>query len=121
MKYIVILLFMLAPVLSHAQVITNAEWPVKEYFADAPDLVKIAYCESTYRQYDALGDVLRGRVDNDDIGVMQINSFYHEKTAEKLGYDIYTLQGNLAYAKWLYERYGTEPWTASESCWSKIS
>ncbi len=50
---------------------------------------------------------------------MQINEKYHLKRSQTLGYDIYTLTGNLAYAKRLYEEEGTKPWKASAPCWLK--
>lgn len=86
--------------------------------ADNPILVEIARCESTFRQYDTNGQVLRGIVDHDDVGVMQINEHYHADQAVKLGYDIYTVEGNLAFAKYLYSKYGTDPWSSSAKCWS---
>lgn len=92
---------------------------VREYFVDTPILADIAWCESTMRHFDKNGDVLRGMVDNDDIGVMQINARYHEKDAAALGFDIYTLHGNLGFAQHLYDRQGVRPWMASSPCWSK--
>ncbi len=50
---------------------------------------------------------------------MQINEYYHAKTAEKMGLDIYTLEGNMAYAKYLYEKNGLSDWDASRPCWGK--
>ena len=50
---------------------------------------------------------------------MQINTYYHADTAERLGIDIHSLEGNMAYAKNLYEREGLQPWSASSKCWSK--
>lgn len=94
------------------------EYLRKEY-ADTPILVEIARCESTFSQFDKNGKVVRGRVDRDDIGVMQINSRYHGETAEKLGFDIHTIEGNVSYAKYLYEREGSKPWKASSACWAK--
>jgi hypothetical protein len=94
---------------------------VRGYFKDAPILAEIAKCESTFRQFDKNGNVLRGKVNSDDIGIMQINKYYHQIDAEKLGFDIYTLEGNLAYAKWLYGKYGDKPWVHSSPCWSKYS
>ncbi|MFA6898339.1 MAG: hypothetical protein WC250_02955, partial [Candidatus Paceibacterota bacterium] len=76
---------------------------VKEYFKDAPIMAEIAKCESTYRQLTKDGRILRGEVNRADVGVMQINEFYHAKQAKEMGFDIKTLDGNLAYAKWLYE------------------
>ena len=91
---------------------------VKAHSADAPILVDIARCESTFRQFDSTGNVIRGKVDSRDVGVMQINEKYQGPTATKLGYNIYTLEGNVAYAKYLYFREGIKPWVSSSPCWS---
>jgi hypothetical protein len=95
------------------------EMYLKEHFADTPILVDIARCESEFRQFGKNGKVIRGMVDNADVGVMQINERYHLDTAVKLGYDIHTVEGNMAYAKYLYGKFGSEPWNASKPCWSK--
>jgi len=92
---------------------------LKDEYADTPILVDVARCESAFKQFHEDGKVVRGRVDRDDIGVMQINERYHGETAENLGIDIYTVDGNIAYAKYLYDKFGTKPWSASKSCWSK--
>ncbi|HEX8994040.1 MAG TPA: hypothetical protein VF803_02185 [Candidatus Paceibacterota bacterium] len=89
---------------------------VRLYFAGVPILAEIARCESKFRQYDADGNVLRGQV-HTDVGVMQVNEYYHGEEAKKLGYDLYTLDGNMAYARYLYEREGTTPWLSSSYCW----
>jgi len=91
----------------------------RTYFADIPIMVDIARCESRFRQFDADGNVLRGKVNTGDIGLMQINEGYHAETAEKLGIDINTIEGNAAYARWLYDREGTDPWVSSSKCWGK--
>src|SRR3989344_6570757 len=92
---------------------------VREYFKDTPVLAEIAKCESRFRHLGRNGKVLRGELTADDLGVMQINEFYHEDTAKVLGVDLHTLDGNLAYAKWLYNKEGTTPWFASSKCWHK--
>ena len=92
----------------------------KEY-ADTPILVDIARCESNFRQFDADGKIVRGRVNKEDIGVMQINEKYQGPTAKLLGLDLYTVEGNVAYAKHLYEEQGAQPWSASSKCWSGIA
>lgn len=91
---------------------------VEEYFKDNPILVHIAFCESSFRQNGKDGEVLRGNVIAKDVGVMQINERFHAAQAEKLGYDIHTLEGNLGYAKWLYEKEGARPWMSSSKCWT---
>ena len=91
----------------------------KEYFKDTPILAEIARCESTYRQFTSNGQLLRGRVNGADVGVMQINEKYHLARSKKLGIDIYTLEGNLKYGALLYKEQGSQPWSASRPCWGK--
>ncbi|HEY4508242.1 MAG TPA: hypothetical protein VJJ55_01130 [Candidatus Paceibacterota bacterium] len=92
---------------------------VREYFEDTPVLAEIAKCESRFRHLGWNGAVLRGDTVPEDLGVMQINEFYHEERANALGVDLHTLDGNLAYAKWLYNKEGTLPWYSSSKCWQK--
>lgn len=94
---------------------------VREYFKDDPILAEIAKCESTFRQYTSTGEVIKGKVNKSDVGVMQINKYYHLKQAEKLGHDLHTSEGNMAYAKFLYDKEGTKPWNASSKCWGKYA
>ena len=93
------------------------EAKVRAYFADIPIMAEIARCESTFRHRLSDGTVLRGYVDSDDTGVMQINLRYHANTAERLGLDLEDIYDNMAYARNLYERKGTQPWNASAPCW----
>jgi len=90
---------------------------VKKYFHDIPTLIKIARCESGFKHFGKDGNALRGRITPKDTGVMQINLYYHGKTARELGLDVRTLEGNMAYAKWLYKKEGTRPWKSSSKCW----
>jgi hypothetical protein len=80
-------------------------------------MIDIARCESTFRHTLADGSVLRGKVDSADTGVMQINKRYHDATAASLGMDLSDLYHNMAYARYLYETQGTQPWSASRPCW----
>ena len=91
----------------------------KEYFKDTPLLAEIARCESTYRQFNSDGVVLRGKVNSLDVGVMQINEKYHSARSKKLGMDIHTLEGNLEYGSLLFKESGGQPWSASKPCWGK--
>ena len=95
------------------------EQAVRSYFKDTPLLIDIARCESHFKQFDADGGIHRGRVNNKDVGVMQINEYYHLETAQKMGINIYTLEGNMKYAKDLYDRLGSQPWISSSPCWNK--
>ena len=90
----------------------------KEY-ADTPILVEVARCESEFRQFDKDGKIVHGRANPADVGVMQINEFYHADTARAMGLNLHTVEGNVAFAKYLYGKYGSSPWSASQPCWSK--
>ncbi len=84
-------------------------------------MTKVAACESQNRQYDKYGNILRGIANASDVGVLQINEEYHASVARKLGLDIYTIDGNVAYARYLYEKQGVKPWMSSSPCWSKFT
>ena len=99
--------------------VMSTENYIRKYFSDIPIMVQIAKCESTFRQLDMDGDVHRGKVNNADVGVMQINERYHLDKSVSENYDIYTIEGNTAYARELYEKYGTQPWSSSKACWGK--
>ena len=99
----------------------NVEKFVNDYFADIPVLAKIAKCESRYRQFNSEGEVLRGKQNRYDRGVMQINVLYHAQTAEELGLDIHNIDDNVAYARYLYEKEGAKPWMSSSKCWANFT
>jgi len=92
---------------------------VIEHFADVPVMADIAFCESRFRQFDQDGSVLKGEANRADVGVFQINEKYHAHTAVKLNMNIYTLEGNMEYARHLYDKFGTDPWVYSSKCWNK--
>jgi soluble lytic murein transglycosylase-like protein len=94
------------------------EQTAKVYFKNVPILVDIARCESSFRQVDENGNILRGKVNKGDVGIMQINEYYHADKAKELGLDLKTVSGNLAYAKYLYDKEGTQPWISSSKCWN---
>ncbi|MEI8337844.1 MAG: hypothetical protein WCF92_01705 [bacterium] len=94
---------------------------MNEYFKDIPVMQDIAYCESRDRQFNPDGTVFRGKVNSDDVGVMQINTYYHADKSETLDMDIFTTEGNLKYARRLFEREGTTPWLSSSKCWKPRS
>jgi hypothetical protein len=64
--------------------------------------------------------VLRGKENSNDKGVMQINTVYHDEVAKKLGLDLDNLDDNVAYARYLYEKKGAQPWISSSACWAKF-
>lgn len=92
---------------------------VREYFSDIPIMIEVAKCESQFIQFNKDGSVHRGRINPADVGVFQINEYYHLKESIKLNMNIDTVEGNLKYARHLYENEGVGPWSASSPCWSK--
>jgi hypothetical protein len=99
----------------------NVERFLKDYFADIPLLAKIGACESHNRQYNSNGGVLRGEKNTYDRGVMQINILYHAEKAAELGLDLNKIDDNVAFARYLYEKFGSKPWASSKPCWGKFS
>ncbi len=104
------------------QILTTASVKkiVSEYFADVPVMANVAFCESSYKQFNEDGTVMRGWMTPEDVGVMQINEGYHGERAKKAGIDLHTIEGNMKFARLLYNESGTKPWSASKSCWSKM-
>lgn len=80
-------------------------------------MAEVARCESNFRHTRTDGTVLRGRIDPADTGIMQINRRYHEDRAVTMGLDLADIYHNMAYARYLYETQGLQPWSASAPCW----
>ncbi len=99
------------------QVQTVREY-VEEYFADEPIMIAIAQCESEFKQFTKHGAPVKNPKSS-AIGIFQVMSSLHTGTASTLGLDIKTVEGNAAYARYLYEKEGTRPWNASKACWGK--
>jgi hypothetical protein len=89
---------------------------VRVAFLRTPIMVKIAKCESGFRQYSGGGIPLKNK-HSSAIGTFQVMYSLHHRTAKKLGFNIKTTEGNIAYAKHLYRTEGTRPWRASRHCW----
>ncbi len=93
------------------------EQALNAVFGEGSIMTRIAKCESNLTHFTASGEVLIGITG--DVGLLQIAPQYHLITAQKHDIDIYSLYGNIEYAKILYDTYGTQPWSASSKCWSK--
>lgn len=98
---------------SLAVALTNAnagiEAKVREQFADAPVMIDVAKCESGFRQFGPDGTPLYDP-SHTYIGVFQISEAIHTPRAQQLGHDLTTVDGNLSYARSLYNAQGTGPW-----------
>lgn len=79
-------------------------------------LQQVALCESGAKHYDAKGRIIKSHTK--DYGIFQINHI-HWDYALRQGYDVFSPNGNMAYALYLYRRNGLNDWLASRACWSK--
>ena len=112
-----LILTLLSSALTAQNVIVVENTTSTPAIAYVPILERVAFCESGNRHFDKNGEVLRGKKNPSDVGLYQINEYFHKDQAEKLGFDIYTEEGNKAYAEWLYEKEGLKPWQYSKECW----
>ena len=79
-------------------------------FAEMPlALQKVALCESSGKQHYN-NKIVKGLAG--EVGIMQIHPV-HFLRAKKMGYDLYSATGNMAYAVWLYQQEGLRPWTCA--------
>lgn len=96
------------------------------YFADKykqdEDLARrIIWCESRNNK-DAIGYNYNkeGLIWSKDISYWQINNYWHEEDAKKLGYDINEWVEGLEYGFIILKRDGSiKHWRASVNCWDK--
>jgi hypothetical protein len=121
---VLLLMFISSTSVTHAATVATAtttpelkdpvaiEKSVREYFADIPVMIEIARCESKFRQYTDAGNVLRGGSSGGMIGIFQFYELIHKSAALALGFDIETVEGNIAYAKYVYTQEGTRPWVS---------
>ena len=102
-----------------------------QIFAEHPILERIAACETTGSvsgtptQFMPDGSILWGedpvtkeRIKRDE-GILQINTYVWGSLAAKMGDDLATASGNIEFGEYLFSKYGTAPWTASENCWEE--
>jgi hypothetical protein len=99
----------------------TVEESVRDYFKETPVMIEIARCESKFRQFTADGLPLYGGMGGGMIGVFQFYDRIHRAGATALGFNLATLEGNLAYAKHVYATSGTTPWNSSKKCWQNAS
>lgn len=87
----------------------EVESRVRLYFADVPAMIDIAKCETGFRQFGVDGQVLKDATGS-YIGLFQIDEQTHAHTALAAGFNIFTLEGNMGYARYLHAKSGTQPW-----------
>jgi len=79
----------------------------------ARQLAAIRKCESGDRHYDNNGNIIVSRTG--DVGMYQVNLKSWQKEAERLGYDIWTPDGNEQMAYHILATQGLRAWV----CWKK--
>ena len=108
---LVVLIFVFLPQNIFAQDHPNGivEDAVRFYFADAPVMIDVARCETHFKQYNSDASPYYD-ASKTYIGVFQISEKIHEAKASALGFNLATLDGNIRYARYLYDASGTNPW-----------
>jgi len=97
-------------------VATEKFWKENLSELDAAEMIAIAEKESAFTQFEADGvSPYRGKENNQDVGVMQINEGLWLTKAKELGFDIHTLEGNLKMALWIRERNGASEWVTKSA------
>lgn len=87
---------------------------IHETFPDAPVMVEVARCESGFDP-----EAFNPTNTSNDRGIFQISDLWQKSTWKKLGYtDMHDVKQNIEYARYLYDKYGLQPWSASKHCWS---
>ena len=80
-------------------------------FDRTDDFMSVIDCESRFRQYNVSGGVLISPTT--DKGIMQINKLWW-KEADRLGYDIDTVEGNLQMGLHIYQTMGISAWVCAD-------
>jgi len=88
-------------------------------------LRRICSCESwgnsdkEPRQFKEDGSLLKGYPVPSDVGACQISLVYWGKQSKEMGLDVINSYfDNIKFAKWLFDKFGDSPWSASRHCWS---
>lgn len=92
---------------------THITYLSSEYGLNENLVRRIIQCESGFVK-DAIGTKA---VVGKDIGLFQLNTYYHKNTMLSRGMDIYDPKDNLEYGFMLLNKEGVKPWEASSKCW----
>lgn len=108
-------------VLTNVDHMSPSERVVYEFGKDH-ELTLVALCESEFQHIDPRTGRPKRNPDNPAVvGMFQINTEAHRSLIREGGYDPYTLDGNIALAKKLFEMdKDLTDWKASESCRDRL-
>lgn len=73
-----------------------------------PEMMQVLNCESGFQEWDSNGHILTSKTN--DVGIAQINVPTWGTKALELGYDLYTTEGNLRMARYIYDNAGIKSW-----------
>lgn len=94
-------------------VVAQNQLKVESYFSDIPEMVKIANCESGFKQFYKNGKPVVSPTG--DFGTFQINAATWDKVAKQLGLDYKnSFEDNLKMARYVYEQSGINAWTCAK-------
>ncbi len=95
---------------------TTAKMAIEEVFGSDTPMVAVAECESRLLQFDKPNHPTKNPTSS-AYGLFQVMKSIHNDTALDMDMNIYTLKGNILYAKYLYDKEGLTPWISSSNCW----
>ena len=67
----------------------STEKHIKDVLSGTPVLLAIAGCESGLKQFDGRGDVIRGRENKNDVGILQINGVLSCRKRKRSRFHLY--------------------------------
>lgn len=85
------------------------------YKVDEALMKKIIRCESRFKIKARNTETVVGV----DVGLGQINTYYHDKQMKRMGLDIRNVTDNIEYMAYLMAKNGTSDYQASKRCWNK--
>lgn len=88
-----------------------------QYGIDENLVRRIIQCESGFVKHAVGINYRNGVAWSKDIGLGQINDYYHQDTMSRLGLDIYTPKDNLEYMFVLLKEDPSVHYKASSGCW----
>ena len=109
------------PSLSSSDLRGLASSTAAKYGLDPVLVQKIIGCESQWKATNVHPNVRAGTTTpwSYDIGLLQINDYYHETEWEAQGLDMKNPKDNLEFGLKMMQQQGTQPWNASKNCWLK--
>lgn len=86
---------------------------IQTEFPNNQRMLSVAVCESGIRHFAPItGTILTSKTN--DLGLFQINSKTWLEKSKELGYDIYTVRGNIKMARYIYEVQGINAWVCNK-------